>query len=101
MKELKTVETYEREFLEIHEKGHDQKWRRLTSSPSLQDHSVEECLKEVLQSAHILKGGTENLRGFLPHEFCRVGQLRLCRVKRHVEVLSFPVKLALRRINKK
>lgn len=55
-------------------------------------------MKEVLNSARILKGGAENLRGFLPDDICRVGKLRLCRVKKHVEVMSFPVKLALRRM---
>lgn len=100
MKDLKIVDTYEREFLEIHERGLDGKWRRLATSPSLQENPIKDCLKEVLNSARILKGGTENLRGFLPDEFTRVGQLRLCRVKKHVEVMSFPVKLALRRLKK-
>lgn len=101
MKKLKTVETYEREFLEVHEEGHDGKWRRVCSSPSLADHPEDECIREVLKSTEILKGGLDKLQGFLPSELCRIGKLRLCKVKRHVEVTNFDVKLALRRISRR
>lgn len=101
MKKLKTVETYERDFLEVHEEGHDGKWRRVASSPSLVEYTEPECLNEVLKSVEILKGGLDKLEGFLPSDLCRVGKLRLCRVKRHVEVTGFNVKLALRRISRR
>lgn len=101
VKKIKIIETYERDFLEVQEQGHDGKWRRVCSSPSLVEHSESECLNAALKSVEILKGGLDKLEGFLPSDLCRVGKLRLCRVKRHVEITDFDVKLALRRISRR
>lgn len=101
VKKIKIIETYERDFLEVHEEGHDGKWRRVASSPSLAENSEAECLNEVLKSVGIIKGGLDKLEGFLPSDLCRIGKLRLCKVKRHVEVSDFDVKLALRRISRR